>query len=202
MKNYANLLPEDYRRKRLLRRRVLQWALVWGITMAAALPLWGVQTQRLLSEQQQLRERRDQYAPTQAMLLEIPRMQSEMQELSQRDVMVKKFTDDHPPLTALGMVSQAAASCNGKVRIFQLIVERPPTSTAAETADKPDAATVAPTKPSMLTLQGTGVDNQSVAKFVVNLRQSQMFHRVDLKSSVRGRMALSDVQRFVVECEF
>jgi hypothetical protein len=200
MKNYANLLPEDYRRRRLMRRRVLQWALVWGIAMAAALPLWGVQTQRLLSEQQQLRERRGTYEPTKTMLLEIPRMQSEMQELSQRDVMVRKFTDDHPPLAALGMVSQAAASCNGKVRIFQMIVDRPPTSTAAETNDA--AAQVPAAKPSMLTLQGTGVDNQSVAKFVVNLRQTQAFQRVDLKSSVRGRLALSDVQRFVVECEF
>src|SRR5690349_8106232 len=106
MKNYANLLPEDYRRRRLTRRRVLQWALVWGVAMAAALPLWGVQTQRLLSEQQQLRERREAYAPTKAMLGEIPRMQGEMQELSQRDVMVRKFSDDHPPLAALGMVSQ------------------------------------------------------------------------------------------------
>ena len=199
MKHYANLLPEDYRRRRLLRRRVLQWALVWGIAMAAALPLWGVQTQRLLSDQQQLRQRRETYEPTKAMLLEIPRMQSEMQELSQRDVMVRKFTDDHPPLAALGMVSQAAASCTGKVRIFQLIVDRPPTSTAAESKD---AAQAPVAKPSMVTLQGTGVDNQSVAKFVVNLRQSQAFHRVDLKSSVRGRLALSDVQRFVVECEF
>ena len=200
MKNYANLLPEDYRRRRLVRRRVLQWVLVAGVVMAAALPLWAVQTQRLLSEQEMLHARRKVYAPTKAMLVEIPRMHSEMKELSQRDVMVRKLTDDRPPLAALGMISQAAASCKGQVRVFQMIVDRPPTQPAAD--GEAEAAKSPASKPSLITLQGTGIDNPSVARFVVNLRQTQAFQRVDLKSSVRGRMALSDVQRFVVECEF
>lgn len=200
MKTYANLLPEDYRRRRLVRRRLVQWAMVWAIVAAAALPLWGVQSQRLTSEQETLRQKREQYAPTKAMLVEIPRMQSEMRELSQRDEMVRQLSDDRPPLAALGMVSQAAANCDGKIRVFQLIVDRPPTQPASNKPDAPPQSS--PSKPSLLTLQGTGVDNQAVARFVVFLRQTKAFHRVDLKSSVRGRMALSDVQRFVVECEF
>jgi hypothetical protein len=200
MKNYANLLPEDYRRGRLVRRRLVQWAIVWSVVVATALPLWAIQTHRLTSERNTLRERRAVYAPTKRMLAEIPRMQGEMKELSQRDEMVRHLTDDRPPLAALGMISHAAASCDGKVRIFQLIVERPPTPT--KLAGDAAKAELLAAKPSLLTLQGTGIDNQSIARFVVHLRQTQAFQRVDLKSSVRGRLALSDVQRFVVECEF
>jgi hypothetical protein len=200
LKNYANLLPEEYRRRRLVRRRLIQWTLVWSAVLMAALPLWGWQSHHLSLKQEQLRQRHEVYAPTNKMIRDIPRMRSEMRELSQRDDMVRKLGDDCPPLAALGMVSQAAANSGGKVRIFQLIVDRPPTQSGH--LETKEAQQTSIDKPSLLTLQGTGVDNQSVARFVVNLRQTRAFHRVDLKSSVRGRLALSDVQRFVVECEF
>ncbi len=198
MKNFVNLLPEEYRRRRLIRRRLLQWTLVWGAVVAGALPLWALRSARLIAQQQELRHRQAAYAPTKRMLREIPQMQNEMRELSQRDEIVRQLSDTHPPLAALGMISEAAAAAKGGVRVFQLIADRPPTR---PTSGEEKSEAVAE-KPSMITIQGTGVDNTAVARFVANLRQTQAFRRVDLKSSVRGRLAISDVQRFVVECEF
>jgi hypothetical protein len=198
MKNFVNLLPEEYRRQRLLRRRLLQWTLVWSTVVAGAMPLWGLRSQQLATEQLELRHRQSAYAPTKRMLGEIPRMQNEMRELSQRDEMVRQLGDAHPMLSALGMISQAAASAKGGVRVFQLIADRPPTATIVSD----DKTQPSDPKPSLITIQGTSADNSAVARFVANLRQTQAFRRVDLKSSVRGRLAISDVQRFVVECEY
>lgn len=197
-KNYANLLPEDYRRRRLVRRRLLQWIMISLVVVVGCVSTLIVRGGQLSRLQRAVAERRRVYAPTKTMLAEIPRMEYEMQELSRRDGMVAKLRDPRPPLTAIGMVSQSAARCKGGVRVLQLIVERPETTPPPLDGDAAEDKV----KSGLITIQGTGADNPAVAQFVASLRRTQAFRRVDLKSSVRGRFALSDVQRFVVECEF
>jgi hypothetical protein len=53
-----------------------------------------------------------------------------------------------------------------------------------------------------LRLEGLGVDDLAVARFVLALRSSGRFDRVMLKSSANTAGTGIDVREFLVECEY
>ena len=53
-----------------------------------------------------------------------------------------------------------------------------------------------------LKLDGLGVDDLAVARFVAGLRESNVFETVALKASTRVDSLPGECRRFSVECEF
>ena len=53
-----------------------------------------------------------------------------------------------------------------------------------------------------LKLEGLGIDDLAVARFVAGLRESNVFETVALKSSARVDSLPGECRRFSVECEF
>ena len=53
-----------------------------------------------------------------------------------------------------------------------------------------------------VTLQGIGVNNLAVARFVVALRETKAFDRVELKSSAETGSADSPACSYLVECSY
>ena len=50
--------------------------------------------------------------------------------------------------------------------------------------------------------KGIGTDNLSVARFVVALRATGGFDRVELKSSLKQALGERQIAGYIVECEF
>jgi hypothetical protein len=188
MKNHVNLIPTNYRRRRLIRRRLWQWCVIWS---AVALGCWGAAWAKQVGYQNvasTLSQRRAAYEPVKLLNKRTREIRENIHELNQRETMVDQLRDLRPPLVGLGIVSRCAKACDGRVQIQSMTIDR--------------KRKAAPTSVGMLILNGRGINNASVAQFVAALRVTKAFDRIELKSSVRRGPAGREVQQFLVHCEY
>ena len=196
MKTYVNMLPVSYLRARLVRRRLALWLLVWGIIVVIGAASWWSSYIRCVAAAQRYDICKRRYAPVQKRLADNQAMQRQIDELGKRESMLGELHDQHPPLTALGIVSRCASRCNARLRIEKLVMERK-NSVSAGRANLATAAAA-----SLLTLEGKGADNLAIATFTEALRDSAAFARVDLKSTIRTGAETDDMRHFIITCEF
>jgi hypothetical protein len=103
----------------------------------------------------------------------------------------------------LSTVSRSAAECIDGVQVQQFSFSR--TRSAVNTQPS-NAETLSgraeqsEIESIIMTVKGIGADNLTVSRFVVALRDSQAFDKVDLKSSTGGAGPAPGVRAFVVEC--
>jgi hypothetical protein len=203
MTTHLNLLPIGFLRARLVRRRLALWSPVWAaIAALGAVNWWSSYTQcDAAARALEARERR--YAPVQRMLAEISATRTRIEELNNRETMLGELSEPRPPLSGLALVGGGVAECQGRVRVNRFFLER--RAGAAAPVGKrsvPVAQEPASAGRSMLTLEGTGVDNVAVATFVEALRETEAFTRVELKSTNRSGEDAGAVRQFVVTCEY
>jgi Tfp pilus assembly protein PilN len=211
MKTHVNLLPWSYRRSRLLRRRLRQWSVVWaviGLLMAAG---WLEERSRWLAALEETENEEARYDEVRALRGEIARLTAQQKSLGEQQDLVTRLQQAPPPLLPLALVSASAARCGGRVAVRRLFYdEQSPNATAAAapvaaadpTAAQPiaKAAKAVERKPAQLTLEGVGADNVAVAEFVLGLRESRAFERVDLKSTAASVTRSGNVTTYQVEC--
>ena len=199
MKSSLNLLPYTLRRRQIVRLRFRQWCFIWAAAAAIAsgIVYWTqyASCQSCLADLQMLERK---YAPLKKMETELNSMRAQMDDLQKRETLALSLADDVPDLTLLGTISRAAYQSNGSVYVKQWILDR---KTTPQRHDK-NSVVEAPKRSGMLTLQGAGIDNLSVARFVAALRDSGVFDVVELKSTGMQATRNTEARGYLVECMF
>ena len=190
MKTSINLLPGAYRRRTLIRRRVRQWSVAWGLGLAIAMSVGSVEYQRYQEAQHLVMAHERAYAPLQYLKDETAKTQTQLTALGAQESVLEQLHDDRPAVTVLGLVSRSTRQCEGRVRIDQMTVNHELKKSRDDKA------------PGTLTLRGVGLDNLAVAKFVVALRTTARFAQVDLKSSIGNKGEGEQERTFLVECQY
>lgn len=197
MKTFVNILPWNFRRRELLRQRLFQWSVVWGIGLVLAAGAGWFESRAYKTELQVMQVKEGMDEPLQRLKADSERMRAQLNELSAKDALVVQLQDQPPPLVVLGLASQSARQCGGRIWLKNLQFQwtRKRLATTQQTASD-----VGPT--GMLTLQGTGEDNLAVAEFVATLRETECFDRVELKSSVGMDSSGVRGRSYLMECRF
>jgi hypothetical protein len=219
MKSSLNLLPLEHRVRETARRQLLQWCLVWAICAAGAVSAWWMKQGHCRAVRRRLQVAEHDYAPLAEILRESDAMRDELDQLRAKGTLLGKLLDDKPPLTLIGVVSQSARACNDRLVVQGLSFCRnerssrvdaraphgrqarrgPPPVVGRKESPDPKAANTEPW--GSVTLEGQAMDNVAVATFVVNLRQSGLFRRVELKSSVGENSADEQIRAYLLECD-
>jgi len=201
IKTHLNLLPIGYLRARLIRRRLVVWVPIWSALILLGAANWWSSYSSCDAAARAREARERQYQPVRRMMTQVKNLKRQIEELNNRETMLDDLAEPHPPLTALGIVGQSAAQCEGRVRVNHMVLQR--TKSPAQPALRQVAPAGAPTDgPSGITLDGAGLDNQSIAAFVEALKSSGAFVRVELNSTVRIGDDVNAMRTFVVTCEY
>ena len=207
MKRSLNLLPFECRVRETARRRLLQWSLVWTVCAATAFGAWWLKHSRCHAFQQRLQVAQRSYAPLEKIICESDVMRGELEQLRAKGTILGKLLDERPALTLLGIVSQNARRCDGRLVVHNLSFERherPPETDGPGPKpgrkEQPKPAIEKAEPWGSVTLTGQALDNVAVATFVVSLRESELFQSVELKSSVGNDSTDEQLRTYVLEC--
>jgi hypothetical protein len=208
MTPHLNLLPLSYRRRALLRSRLLRWSIVWVVTfgLAAIVCLW--QYQDVASMRRHSKTLRRQCMPLRRLERESERMQNRLGELTDRKSLLAALRTSRSPFQLIAVVSQSTGDSETGicVRQFELSVarQRRPNTTPAEKGAKADNSQSDQDEgPRMLLrLQGNATDDVAIAQFVKSLRDSSAFEAVRLKSAASTQLLGRDVREYEIDCTF
>jgi len=199
MKNYLNLMPWKCRKAQLVRLRLGQWCLPWavagGLLAAAGLVKWD----QWRSSRDQVERLQRACAPTDALQAEIRSFASRAEALKAREAVMAQLEHPRPALALLGLVGRSAKECEGRLRVEHLALwsEGDPAK-----APSRGSAEAGPGRVTSVTLKGIAADNLAVARFVLALRQTKAFDRVELKSSQEQPTDRRRTRSYQVECTY
>ena len=133
-------------------------------------------------------------------------MQAALKEFNAKGTVLGQVRCDHPPLSLLGVVSQSARRCEGRLVVQHLTFERKDKQhTEGNRPPQPgDPKRLVPDRQDSwgcATILGDAMDNVAVATFVVGLRDSGLFRKVELKSCLRSPTAGREIRSYLLECE-
>jgi Tfp pilus assembly protein PilN len=193
MKTAINLLPQSFRRQEVLRRRLVQWALIISAVLVTG---WGwhwyeMRENRQLTQQLETLSR--EHAPTQAMLKQLVEMRQQLKELQQQEMVAKELDCQRNALTLLGVISDSAQKTKGRVRVTSFVINN---FQAA-----PGAADIVAAKPPGLTVNGISLDNPAVAELLDGLQNLGVFRRVEL-AVLKEKDKEAALRDYEVRCEF
>jgi len=219
MKTHLNLLPWRCRQRQMARLRLRQWLLPWGAALGAVAVLFLIQGSRHQAARARAEQLEEQCIPVDKLQEEIRGLRERAGALTRRESMLKPLEEPRPALTLLAMVSRSAEKCEGQLRVEKLVLR--PAGEAGKAAAAPasvpalpgpaggdtKAAATAPlparpASTSLVTITGIALDNLAVARFVVSLRQTGAFDRVDLKSSEEKAPTGQHVCSYTIECAY
>ncbi len=190
MKSHLNLLPWSERRKHVLRRCLRQWALIWSLGACLALTVVWTQYSTLQGERHELSKKQRAASPITKQIARILEMEERLADLRQHEVIQLALENKRPVIALLAVVSKSSSECSGDLYLEKLSFDREVGRTPA-TADSSLGS---------ITMEGTAINNLVVAKFVSLLRDTGLFQRVELKSSVTAKNVTRSFQAYIVEC--
>jgi hypothetical protein len=208
MRAFVDLLPFEHHRNALLRRRLLQWSLICGICVLLALAGLEVIEGCCRVTRRGMEAARRSYLPVQELTRQNEDMQSELRRLQAKGTVFGQLCDERPLLTLIGLASQAARKCDGRLVIHRMSFQRheedrestdPRQKGHNQAKQTPTARAEQPW--ATVSLAGDALDNLAVARFVVALRDSGVFRRVELKSSVGSKASDTETRSFTLNCE-
>lgn len=200
MKTSLNLLPLEFRRRQLLRRRLVQWSLAWGGFFFVLLAVGSSRYAAWKSVERTMSGLELRCDPIRKLQSDVEQIQARLNELGARDSLVGRLHELRPAVVALGLVSTSAANCDGRVWLERFTMLQQ-TSEPSKAKDQPESD-AGPRTVGTLALQGAAVDNLEIARFAAALRDTKAFNRVELKSSLGTATADTTSRSYVVECAF
>ncbi|QDU40141.1 hypothetical protein Mal4_44960 [Maioricimonas rarisocia] len=201
--NHMNLLPLPLQKKLLIRRRLTQWGIVWGVCGVTALVVALVWSNRHSDSKATLAVLTDQVTPVRKLEAENEQMLEQINDIVARQSLLGDLDSAERPLTLVGIVSHSAASTKSRLQVQRFTMHRQeitPTdakATPGNTAKKPE--TIVQTT---LELSGVALDDLAVARFISALRETGVFVRVELKSSLSTQVADNPAKEYLVRCTF
>ncbi|MHC4403474.1 MAG: hypothetical protein ACYTG0_27775 [Planctomycetota bacterium] len=203
MKTYINLLPLEYRRRELLKRRLAQWALVWAGCLLLAGGVWWLKHGRYRASQSAVESAEQRYFPLAKLMQQRDVMHRELRELSARGTVLGQVRNGRPLFTLIGLTSKSARRSNGRLFVrrmaFAQHLTEPETAAQRSGAGRNAPAETMPW--AGVTFQGEALDHLAIAKFAAALRDSGLFRRVELRSSVDGKSEHPDARSYLLECD-
>lgn len=200
MKDHLNLLPISFRRRLLFQRRIREWLAIWGAALIAAISLSVPGWLELHNRLRDLEERRRQVLPVQTLITQNDRLRRRITDLKSSQSLLKELETEHLTFHVLGVVSRSAAVCDGRVQVQFFSFDRSQSSLPADPGKDQTKAPPVVEERLVLSLKGISVDNLAVARFVVALRESELFSSVDLKSLAGAPTASPGVRTYLIEC--
>lgn len=164
----------------------------------------------ILAEQSVLQTEQRKYTSLIAMKTQNTRVNKQLLTLRRRLALLEDFENKQFPLNLVGLVSESAVKSDHRIQVEDLSFTRTqktvidPTSTRTRNPKRKAAlAKQSQTEEELkLVLKGTAADDLAVAKFIVSLRDSGVFERVELKSSIAEEIEGAKVRRYLLECTF
>jgi len=199
MKSHLNLLPWKCRKAQLIRLRLAQWCLPWAVAGGLVSAVCVARWEQWRSSRARVERLEREHGPTTALLAEIKTLRKRAEELRDRDAVLAQLETPRPALTLLGLVSRSARECEGRLRVEQLVLRSD--GQAAQVAGPGPPGGGAPAAASV-TIKGIAADNLAVARFVLALRQTKAFDRVELKSSQEQPAERQRTRSYQVECTY
>jgi hypothetical protein len=212
-KTHLDLVPASFRNRLRVRTRHRVWPAVWGVALVActAAVLW--QREGLHAARAEAEGLRRRVAPLRAVESRTRALRRELGEVARRNELVQSLERHRPPVRLVGAVSRSAAPLAKdlsveELRLEQQAVER--TAAAKKPGLRPradaDAGAAAGTDAGAVrhevTIIGSARDDVAVTRFVHSLRESQMFHTVQLRST-RPVVSSGGLQRkYEVTCAY
>lgn len=204
MNQPVNLVPASFRRQLLIRRRLRQWIIVWILASFAlgssALAKYGW----LLRQQQALAQLETESTPLRAIDDDTVTLQQHLDTLSSRESLLATLEQADQPAQLIGIIGQAAHRTELDVHVGEFHLATVTVQTTREITDENGQTKVVsePVDRMRLLMNGLGIDDLAVARFVSDLRATRAFDSVMLKSSNDVPGLTADARRFEVECEY
>ena len=203
MKDRLDLLPLAFHRKMLWHSRYRQWSIATGLCAVVAFAACVRQHHELQVRQKALELRRLQAAPLQTVQTQNDELRKRLAQFRDDQQLRVELESEQLAFHLLSTVSRSAATCIDTVQVQQFSFSRTRSIVNAQpskTDGQPDHPMHTEIETLVMTVKGIGADNLTVSRFVVALRDSQVFDKVDLKSSMGGAGLSHGVRSFVVEC--
>ena len=203
MKDRLDLVPLAFRRKMLWSSRCRQWGIATGLCAVAVLAVSVRQYHDLHVRQERLELRRLQAAPVEAVQSQNEELRKLLAQYRDEQQLRAELESEQLAFHLLATVSRSAATCIDGVQVQQFSFSRTRSTVSAQPAipegqsghsEQTEVETL------VMTVKGIGADNLTVSRFVVALRDSQVFDKVDLKSSMGGTGPARGIRSFIVEC--
>ncbi len=206
MNDFLNLLPLEYRRRVLLRRRLVLWAGIWAVSLAAAVGVSVSKHAAYRDVRRKTEAAERAYRPLNELTRQCTTMQKELDQLHAKGTLLGQLRDKRPLLTLVGVASQSARQCRRRLVIRDLLFERNTDQTKGAQTKGAQTKGALPetgsTPWASVTFKGDAKDNLSVATFVVGLRDSGLFRRVELKSSLGAKSSDDEKTRsYWLKCD-
>jgi hypothetical protein len=196
MKTMINLLPRSFRRQQVVRQRLIQWTAV-ACTVLATGAIWHWY-ERLENVElaQQLESLQREHAPARYMLEQLEDMRKQLDDLQQQESIATELEYQRNALTLLSVISDAAKSTKGRVRVTTLELKD---FQSIQALSSPEAADSSNTG---LLVSGVSLDNPAVAELFDGLQDSGIFRRVELVVSKERREGDLGLRDYQLRCEF
>ena len=209
MNAHLNLLPLAARRRNLFWLRIRQWGLAW--TVVTVLSVVGVVAQfsRIASQHYQLSVLETSTQPLRETQRELDQMLQRLTTLRSRESMLAMLERMEQPVQLLGIIGRSIGGDRPEVQVYDMVISptqivqliKETEKTAAQKANVAAPATRNVDRV-QLKIDGLGVDDLAVARFVAGLREAGVFETVALKSSIRALSLPGESRQFSVECVF
>ncbi len=209
MKTYLNLLPFEYRSKALVRLRVLQWSLVWILCLVATAVVWWAKQSRCNRSLLAVATAERRYQPLEKLVHARKAMQNELRRLHAKGTILGQLLDERPLFTLMGVVSRSARECDGRLVVEEMTFARKESAGRNDrrqqkpaTAAKPAPAAQPPGPWASVAFRGKALDNIAIATFAAALRDTGLFRRVELKSSLGNESPdKTEARSYLLECD-
>ncbi len=195
---FINLLPQKLVIKMLVRRRLRQWALVWASLLIAGLVVMASNYRDVQQRQLQLDVLTTQVQPLEQLQVHTAGMNSRLNVLQKEVEVLEAICVPDRSLALLAILGDAAKSSEGKVQIERMNLS---SNGNRQVAQKKGAASI-PASLSSVSLQGIADGDRGLASFIERLRRSNVFHQVELKSSLLYQVEETHGRQFQIECKF
>ncbi len=208
MKRSVNLLSWNYRRRQLIRRRLLQWSAAAAVLGSVAAGWVAAALVQQAEVRQIVAHLEAQYAPIAELTRQLTEGRKTLRQWEDRRKAAAALEETRPALTLLGLVTRCARACQGRLRIDQLALQplqavpgtdRRKSSPATQQAPEATGSKSSPS--ATVTIKGQALDNLAVAQFVASLRETRAFEKVELKSTAQAASETA-VRSYLVECTY
>jgi hypothetical protein len=193
---YINLLPQQFASYILTRKRLRQWAIVWGVVAVLGTAVLAVQRKPLADERAKQQDLQNQVRPLLALKRAIAERRRQMQVLDAQVQALLKIRTPDRSLSLLTILAKAAHSAQEPLQI-----ERCSISVSAADAAHPAAQETAASR-STVVLNGIAASDQALARFVDHMRGSSVFEQVELTACSQSTQGSKSGRLFQVECSF
>lgn len=212
MNDHLNLLPIAVRRRNRFWLRLRQWSVVWIAVLVLCVVGTLVQTSRIATQRYSVSKLEESGRPLRETQQKLDQNLKRLTILRSRESLLAMLDRMEQPVQLLGIIGRSVGEERPEVQIYDLILS--PTQIVqivknTESSTNSDTKTGAPMPHATrmvdrahLKIDGLGIDDLAVARFVAGLREAGVFESVALKSSVQVVAMPGECRQFTVECVF